>query len=291
MAWISVHESIYGPKLRHLTMKARCSEDEAVGILNRLWFWGLKNADKSGKLMYTTRRDVALCLASAGGVNLKIREAVAELASAGLCGDKSVPEILNHLVKAEVIHEQYLDIVDALIDSGWIDDMDGVLSIHDWSFWQKQWYQAKERREKDAQRKRDEKKKNGQMSLLDNLDKKQDVPPPPEEPKPEPEKPEPPKKKPKPKKQYAEFVKLAEDEYQKLVEAHGELFTARCIEILDNYKGANKKKYDSDYRAILSWVVDRVKEREPGLRERSLSAGCRMEPDQNPFFEEMGELQ
>lgn len=62
------------------------------------------------------------------------------------------------------------------------------------------------------------------------------------------------------KKHYAEFVSLTEEEYQKLVSEHGESFTARCITILDNYKGANKKKYASDYRAILNWVISRATE-------------------------------
>jgi hypothetical protein len=34
------------------------------------------------------------------------------------------------------------------------------------------------------------------------------------------------------------------------------------IEVLDNYKGANGKKYKSDYRAILNWVVERVEREE-----------------------------
>ena len=34
----------------------------------------------------------------------------------------------------------------------------------------------------------------------------------------------------------------------------------RMIEVLDNYKGQNGKKYSSDYRAILNWVVERVNE-------------------------------
>jgi len=58
--------------------------------------------------------------------------------------------------------------------------------------------------------------------------------------------------------QYAEFVTMKENEYLKLVDKYGELRTKRMIEILDNYKGANGKKYKSDYRAILNWVVDRV---------------------------------
>lgn len=59
--------------------------------------------------------------------------------------------------------------------------------------------------------------------------------------------------------QYAEFVKMKESEYNKLVEEHGEPLTLKMIQVLDNYKGANGKKYKSDYRAILNWVVDKVK--------------------------------
>ena len=57
---------------------------------------------------------------------------------------------------------------------------------------------------------------------------------------------------------YAEFVQLTETEYQKLISQFGEEATKKMIEVLDNYKGANGKKYKSDYRAILNWVVDRV---------------------------------
>ena len=60
-----------------------------------------------------------------------------------------------------------------------------------------------------------------------------------------------------PKETYAEFVKMTPTEYDKLDAKYGTTQTLRMIEILDNYKGSNKKKYDSDYRAILSWVVDR----------------------------------
>lgn len=62
------------------------------------------------------------------------------------------------------------------------------------------------------------------------------------------------------KKQYAEFVNLTNAEYSTLIDKYGELFTRKCIEILDNYKGSSGKKYKSDYRAILNWVVKRVEE-------------------------------
>lgn len=74
--------------------------------------------------------------------------------------------------------------------------------------------------------------------------------PPPTEPKP--------KAKPKiaEKKNYGEFVTLTEEEYSKLVGKYGEDDTKGMIEILDNYKGSTGKKYKSDYRTILNWVVN-----------------------------------
>ena len=49
-------------------------------------------------------------------------------------------------------------------------------------------------------------------------------------------------------------------EYDKLVSTYGKDFADQCITTLDNYKGANGKKYKDDYRAILNWVVNKVKE-------------------------------
>lgn len=62
------------------------------------------------------------------------------------------------------------------------------------------------------------------------------------------------------KESYAEFVTMTNVEYEKLINTYGEEFTKKCIETLDNYKGANGKKYKSDYRAILNWVVKKVTE-------------------------------
>lgn len=63
-----------------------------------------------------------------------------------------------------------------------------------------------------------------------------------------------------PKTNYAEFVKMKSDEYEKLVSEYGEDFTKECILVLDNYKGAKGVKYKDDYRAIKNWVVNRVQE-------------------------------
>ena len=58
---------------------------------------------------------------------------------------------------------------------------------------------------------------------------------------------------------YAEFVSMTEEQYQKLCEKYTEHNTKIFIEILNNYKGANGKKYKDDYLAILNWVVDKAK--------------------------------
>lgn len=64
---------------------------------------------------------------------------------------------------------------------------------------------------------------------------------------------------------FAPFVTMTDEEHSKLVEEHGENLTANFIKVLDNYKGSKNKKYASDYRAILSWVVAKV------LKEQSTS--------------------
>ena len=67
----------------------------------------------------------------------------------------------------------------------------------------------------------------------------------------------------KEKKHFAEFVTMTNVEYEKLINTYGEEFTKRCIETLDNYKGSSGKKYKSDYRAILNWVIEKVETSKP----------------------------
>lgn len=67
------------------------------------------------------------------------------------------------------------------------------------------------------------------------------------------------KKKSKPEKiKFAEFVHMTQEEYDKLVDGYGKEKTEKMITVLDNYKGSKGKTYKNDYRAILSWVVDKV---------------------------------
>lgn len=119
MAWISVHEDVIGGKLRELSKAIGCSQNEAVGILIRLWLWCINNADKYGYIIGADKNDVA--------------------------------EILS------VGRERSLDpdqIVEALISCNWIDCEEDSLFIHDWEEWQEPLYTFKERREKDRERKR-----------------------------------------------------------------------------------------------------------------------------------------
>ena len=66
---------------------------------------------------------------------------------------------------------------------------------------------------------------------------------------------------------YAEYVSMTNAEYAALVERYGEQAAREMIDILDNYKGSNGKKYKSDYRAILSWVAGRWEEQQVKTRQ------------------------
>lgn len=119
MAWISVHEQVIGGKLRSLAKEIGCSQNEALGLLVRLWLWGINNADKEGRIIGAEKADVA------------------EILTVGLDARHS-PE----------------DVVDALVNTNWIDIEEDVLYLHDWEDWEEQWYKAIAVREKDAERKR-----------------------------------------------------------------------------------------------------------------------------------------
>ena len=66
-----------------------------------------------------------------------------------------------------------------------------------------------------------------------------------------------------PKIKYAEFVKLTEEEHGKLLSELEEFGTQWVIDKLNNYKGANGKKYRSDYMAIRNWVINEYRKKHP----------------------------
>lgn len=64
------------------------------------------------------------------------------------------------------------------------------------------------------------------------------------------------------KKEYAEKVKMTENEYKDLVNTYGEFNANQLVEQLSLYKQAHGKWYESDYAAIKIWVTKRLKEME-----------------------------
>ena len=84
MAWISVHESVDGPKLRNLYKKLGCSKFEALGILNFLWIWGLTNAEKDGLILFADKEDIERYLYGVGsGCKLSPKQVVDALFETG----------------------------------------------------------------------------------------------------------------------------------------------------------------------------------------------------------------
>ena len=73
----------------------------------------------------------------------------------------------------------------------------------------------------------------------------------------------------------AEYVHLTPSELKKLQGLFGPDWTKRLIDTLNAYKGAHGKRYKSDYMAIHSWVIDKVKP--PSLASpaaKKICGGC-----------------
>lgn len=161
-------------------------------------------------------------------------------------------------------------VVAALFEAGWLDDREDGIYLHDWDTWQENWYKVQKSRKKDAERKRRDRAAERERQVPE------EVPEPEEPPKEEkPKKPKGPETK-----KYGEFVSMTEAEHDRLVERYGQIFAEACIEELDNYKGAKGRTYKNDYRAILSWVVDKVQEKKPWLLSASKN-----DIGDNPFEE------
>ena len=118
VAWISVHDTVKGKKLRNFAEEMGCSLNEALGLLVGFWLWGLDNVDPDGLIPSAKRKHIANALV----------------------------EGLDERYSAEKAAE-------AMISTGWIDDVDGHLYVHDWKQWQKQWYKAMKIRSYDNERK------------------------------------------------------------------------------------------------------------------------------------------
>lgn len=245
--WIAVHEEVLGSKLRGFRKKVKCSEAEALGIVTYMWLWARKNTDITGLLGNTDKADIA----------------------------SMIKPVLSEKLNAEAV-------TNALVDCGWLDEIDGELYVHDWHEWQSYWYTYLDKREKDKERKRQERERARRGN-----ESKPETPPaesvatdetPPKE---DGENGKKPKKPPKTK--YAESVSMYPEEREKLVEQYGEEFTVKLIEELNNYKLSNGKRYKDDYRAILSWVVEKCEKKCPDIRKKSVRPQQSASNGGNPF--------
>lgn len=261
MSWISVHEDVNGPKLRRLAKSLGCSKAEALGILNFLWLWGLRNADETGKVLYAERGDIVAVISPVTDISAKT-------------------------------------VVDVLVSHGWVDEEDDCIYLHDWDNWQKQWYKYLKTLAADRKRKSQNQKHEDlapppgpplESRGAEPLPPDQSVPLEEKQDNGEPQTPkenQPDKKKTPEKKKFADFVKMTEANYYALVKSYGKEFADACITELDLYKGSNGKTYKDDYRAILSWVVEKVNKKYPGLMRRSMGNNKAREAGQeNPFSE------
>lgn len=79
--------------------------------------------------------------------------------------------------------------------------------------------------------------------------------------------------------QFAPFVSMTNEEHSKLVEEHGLELTNKFIAKLDSFKGSKGKTYKDDYRAILSWVIQAVMEKEPKTGRQPGKAETLLEQD------------
>ena len=92
-----------------------------------------------------------------------------------------------------------------------------------------------------------------------------------------------------PKIHFAEFVTMTNAEYNKLVSTYSKEFADQCIEVLDNYKGSSGKKYKSDYRAILAWVIDEVKKRKKQTTTKKSNFTSRQYENLNDLYFNTGQ--
>ena len=249
MAWIESHQELARhPKTKRLARATGITTPAAIGHLHLLWWWALDYA-QSGELTGYTDDDIA----------------------DAACWDGD-PVIFT----------------EALVEAGFIDRDEDALHIHDWQDYAGRLLDKREQNRERMKRARASKNatQNSHGSTTPsnsartcgeraaNVQETNTATVPnrtvPNQPNQQNQDttPLPPtggaqKDKAPQKTKYADFVSMTNDEYSSLVAKLGEAGAARCIEILDNYKGANGKKYKSDYRAILNWVVSRYEEEQP----------------------------
>lgn len=121
MAWITVDQKLIGGKMRALAKSIGCSQNEAIGILIRLWLWGIDNVEEDGKIVAGDRTDVGEALLPGFSKEMKGRTD---------------------------------EVVQCLINCQWIEELEGKLYLHDWMDWRTYYNKFVAGKEKHAERMR-----------------------------------------------------------------------------------------------------------------------------------------
>ena len=191
----------------------------------RLWSWGMKNADKSGRLIYANEEVIERAI---GNVTTRDTRGFAK----------------------------------ALFECGWLDRVGEDIYIHDWDFWQKEWYKSQERREADKNRKRNKKTDEAEDTVWVTtgpgccvpFDRAEEKPPEaqpssaPPTPPPEPREPPEPPKAPKPQSYTPQFEELW-DAYYGEKGAKAEAYKTYKARLNDGWT------HQQLYQAVLSYAA------------------------------------
>ena len=241
MAWISVHQPIRDHrKIRELFRILKIRRAEAIGTLVLIWTWAIDNCDQHGKLLSCTIEDLA---------------------------------------NAAYWTKSPKTLYSALVEAGWIDEINGEMYLHDWDDFNKPFYDYVARKEKDKKRKRNENSNGNPMEIpMENMRKldgnsteipeefhdshspahspahshshlnplksmgQNDLPR-------------------TSKHKYGEFqhVLLADFEKDQFIDEFGNDIFNKCIQILDEYIETSGKKYKNHNLVMRRWVLDEAK--------------------------------
>ena len=144
MAWITVDQSLIGGRLRSFAKKSGISQNEAIGILVRLWLWGLDNAEEDGQLTDAEHEDIEDAIRT------------------GFLGADG---------------ETISDIVDKLVECGWIEQKNErfyLCNVEDWGSSYTSYIEKKEKHAEQMRRYRAGKKKEQKKQKPDPEPEKQE---------------------------------------------------------------------------------------------------------------------
>lgn len=122
MGTVKVYDGVVGRKLREAASIAGTTQGEVLGCLVVLWQWAMDNADESGVVKHSGRKDVIRCVSA-------------------------------------VSDDLFSEVADALFQAGFVEERDGCLVFDEWGSQQAWHYKEEAARKRDTERKRTERMK------------------------------------------------------------------------------------------------------------------------------------